>query len=350
MTRDRKTTPVIAFTEAQRQVAMARFAVLQPHLEEDVPLARAARQAGVPIRTAERWLARYRQKGLAGLARPVRRDAAIHRLPADLVALIEGLGLKKPRASAAAIHRRVRDVATAQGWPLPSYSTVYAILAALNPAMVTLAHEGAAAFRDRYELIYRHRAEAPNAIWQADHTLLDLLILDEASKPARPWLTTVVDDYSRAVAGTMVFLDAPSTLQTSLALRQAIWRKADPSWPVCGIPDVLYVDHGSDFTSTHLDQVAASLRFRLVYSTVARPQGRGKVERLFGTLNTEPPPRAARASAAREAGDAAPLVLGRTGLRAHRLHHRHVSWARAWRDTRNASGRLARHRLPTALA
>jgi putative transposase len=97
----------------------------------------------------------------------------------------------------------------------------------------------------------------------------------------------VVDDYSRAVAGTMVFLGAPSTLQTSLALRQAIWHKADPSWPVCGIPDVLYVDHGSDFTSHHLEQVAASLRFRLVYSAVARPQGRGKIERLFGTLNTE---------------------------------------------------------------
>jgi putative transposase len=287
MARDSKTIPVIALTEAQRQLAMERFAVLQPHLEEDVPLARVAREAGGPIRTAERWLARYRQKGLAGLARPVRSDAAVRRLPADLVALIEGLGLKKPRTSAAAIHRRVSDIATAQGWRPPSYSTVYAILAALDPAMMTLAHEGTAAFRDRYELIYRHRAEAPNAIWQAEHTLLDLLILDEASKPVRPWLTTVVDDYSRAVAGTMVFLGAPSTLTTSLALRQAIWRKADPSWPVCGIPDVLYVDHGSDFTSHHLEQVAASLRFRLVYSAVARPQGRGKIERLFGTLNTE---------------------------------------------------------------
>ena len=29
------------------------------------------------------------------------------------------------------------------------------------------------------------------------------------------------------------------------------------------------------------------MRFRLVYSAVARPQGRGKIERLFGTLNTE---------------------------------------------------------------
>jgi putative transposase len=287
MARDSKTTPVIALTEAQRQMAMERFAVLQPHLDEAVPLACAARQAGVPVRTAERWLARYRQQGLAGLARPVRRDAGGHRLPADLVACIEGLGLKKPRTSAAAIHRRVRDVALTHGWPLPSYSTVYAILAALDPAIVTLAQEGAAAFRDRYELIYRHRADAPNAMWQADHTLLDLLILDETGQPARPWLTTVVDDYSRAVAGFMVFLGAPSTLQTSLALRQAIWRKADPAWPVCGIPDVLYVDHGSDFTSTHLAQVAASLRFRLVYSAVARPQGRGKVERLFGTLNTE---------------------------------------------------------------
>jgi putative transposase len=47
------------------------------------------------------------------------------------------------------------------------------------------------------------------------------------------------------------------------------------------------VDHGSDFTSTHLEQVAADLHFQLVYSSVGRPQGRGKVERLFGTLNTE---------------------------------------------------------------
>jgi len=114
-----------------------------------------------------------------------------------------------------------------------------------------------------------------------------LLILDQGGKPARPWLTTVVDDHSRAVTGYMVFLGAPSALNTSLALRHAIWRKADPAWPVCGIPDVLYVDHGSDFTSQHLDQVAAALRIQMTYSAVGRPQGRGKVERLFGTINTE---------------------------------------------------------------
>jgi putative transposase len=153
--------------------------------------------------------------------------------------------------------------------------------------MVTLAQDGVAAFRDRYELIYRHRAEGPNAIWQADHTLLDVMVLDANGQAVRPWLTIIIDDFSRVVAGYTIFLGAPTALQTALALRQAIWRKANAAWPVCGIPDVLHVDHGSDFTSTHLEQVAADLHFQLVYSTVGRPQGRGKVERLFGTLNTE---------------------------------------------------------------
>ena len=152
---------------------------------------------------------------------------------------------------------------------------------------LTLAHEGEAAFRDRYELVHRHRADRPNATWQADHTQLDILIIDANGKEARPWLTTVIDDHSRAVASYMVFLGAPSALNTSLALRQAIWRKARPDWHVCGIPDVPHVDHGSDFTSVRLDQAAADLRIRLIYSAVARPQGRGKIERLFRTINTE---------------------------------------------------------------
>src|SRR6266478_4436255 len=153
--------------------------------------------------------------------------------------------------------------------------------------MVTLAQDGPAAFRDRYELLYRHRAEGPNAIWQADHTLLDGMVLDANGEAVRPWLTLILDDYSRAVAGYTIFLGAPTALQTALALRQAMWSKPHAAWPVCGIPDVLHVDHGSDFTSTHLEQVAADPHFQLVYSTVGRPQGRGKVERLFGTLNTE---------------------------------------------------------------
>jgi putative transposase len=280
--------PALAeLTAPKREQAMGRYAVLRPHLEQDVPLARSALAAGVPVRTAERWLARYRLDGLVGLARAPRTDLGRSQAAAEVIETIEGLYLSKPRPSVATIRRRLLKVAKERRWTVPSYTSIYRIVRRLDPGMVTLAHEGHAAYRDQFELIHRFRAPKPNAIWQADHTQLDLHILDAGGRPARPWLTTIIDDHSRVLAGYSVFLGAPSTLQTSLALRQAIWRKAEPRWPVCGIPDVLYVDHGSDFTSQHLEQVAADLRFQLVYSTVARPQGRGKVERLFSTLNTE---------------------------------------------------------------
>ena len=52
-------------------------------------------------------------------------------------------------------------------------------------------------------------------------------------RPARPRLTAILDDFNGAVAGYAVNLGAPSALQTALALRQAIWREADPPWTVC---------------------------------------------------------------------------------------------------------------------
>ncbi|MGW4095068.1 Mu transposase C-terminal domain-containing protein [Nocardia sp. NPDC004750] len=272
-------------SETERRAAMDRFEVLRPHLEDDVPLTRAAAHAGVPLRTAQRWLRRYRDKGLAGLVRRPRTSSG-RRTEAELVRVIEGMALRCPRPSLAAITRRAARLATERGWAPVSYNTVRSIVTGLDPALLTLAHDGPAAFRDTYELVYRRRAEYPNAMWQADHTQLDLLVLDAAT-PRRPWLTVVLDDHSRAVTGYTVTLGAPSALNTSLALRQAIWTKSDPGWPMCGIPEVLYVDHGSDFTSDHLVQVAVDLKFRITHSTVARPQGRGKVERLFGSINTE---------------------------------------------------------------
>ena len=227
----------------RRAEAMRRLAVLRPHLEDDVPLARAAREAGVPLRTAQRWLAHYRRSGRAGLARAERTDRGRRRLPEDLVRAVEGMALARPPPSAAAIHRRLADLAAERGWPVPAARTIRAIVAHLGPAMRTLAQEGPAAYRDRYELIHRHRAARPNAVWQCDHTELDILVAGPAGKPLRPWLTIVLDDHSRAVAGYSLLTEAPSALNTALALRQAIWRKGDPDWPICGIPDVLYVDH-----------------------------------------------------------------------------------------------------------
>jgi len=93
--------------------------------------------------------------------------------------------------------------------------------------LVTLAHEGTKAYSEAFELVLRREADAPNAIWQADHTPLDILLIRPDGEIAKPWLTVVIDDYSRAVAGYFLSFEDPSSLHTSLALRQAIWRKED---------------------------------------------------------------------------------------------------------------------------
>ncbi|MGN7969824.1 Mu transposase C-terminal domain-containing protein [Microbacterium sp. 22296] len=266
---------------------LERWRILRLHVEDQVPLAALARESGISTRTLQRWHQLYKKHGLAGLDDSARRDKGRRRTHPATVTTIERLALTRPRPSIATLHRLTVEECLRDSRPAPSYATVRQIVQALDPALVTLALEGPASYRDRHELVFRRRAERPNQIWQADHTELDILIIGANGKPERPWLTTVMDDYSRSICGYMVFTGAPSSLNTALALRQAIWRKTDPAWAMCGIPDVLHVDHGSDFTSHHLERTAVELHLRLIFSTVGRPQGRGKIERFFGTINTE---------------------------------------------------------------
>lgn len=250
-----------------------------------MPLSRVAKDQGIPLRTARRWVRHYRQEGLAGLVRKARHDKDKPRLSEALQQIIEGLALQKPPPSIATVHRKAAEAAEKLGERPPSYSLIYALIRKLEPALLTMAHEGTKSYSDRFELVHRREAEAPNAIWQADHSELDILVKDDEGKPRKPWLTIILDDYSRAVAGYMLFFSAPSAIQTALALRQAIWRKSQAGWHVCGIPQGLYTDHGSDFTSQHIEQVTADLKIQLIFSTVGKPRGRGKIERFFRSLS-----------------------------------------------------------------
>ncbi|MFC4117511.1 Mu transposase C-terminal domain-containing protein [Nonomuraea zeae] len=227
----------------------------------------------------------WRTGGLDGLAKAGRRDKGLRRFPEELVAFVEGLALRKPQPSAAKIHRQAESLARARDWPVPAYRTVAAIVADLDPALVMLGVEGAKKYREAYDLVFRREAAKPNEIWQADHTELDIWVIDDKGRPARPWLTVIEDDHSRAAAGYAVNLEAPSALTTALAFRQAIWRKSEPGWHVCGIPTVFHLDHGSDFTSAHLEQVMADLKVRPVFTLTGQPHGHGKVERFIGTVN-----------------------------------------------------------------
>jgi putative transposase len=88
-----------ALSESARQLALDRFGVLRPCLEDGVPLAAVAREQGLQLRRLQRWMRAYRREGLSGLARKPYSDRGHPTLSAPLQQLIEGLALRRPRLS-----------------------------------------------------------------------------------------------------------------------------------------------------------------------------------------------------------------------------------------------------------
>jgi transposase InsO family protein len=62
------------------------------------------------------------------------------------------------------------------------------------------------------------RLKGPNQIWQADHTQLDLRAKRDDGQLGRPWLSVIIDDYSRAIVGFLLSFNSSSALQTALVL------------------------------------------------------------------------------------------------------------------------------------
>nr|WP_308471160.1 MULTISPECIES: helix-turn-helix domain-containing protein [unclassified Rathayibacter] len=144
---------------------LERWRILRLHVEDQVPLAALARESGIGARTLQRWHQLYRRDGLAGLDDAARTDKGGRRTDPATVAAIEGLALTRPRPSIATLHRLTVEGCLRDGRPAPSYAAVRQIVQALDPALVTLALEGPASYRDRHELVFRRRAERPNQIW-----------------------------------------------------------------------------------------------------------------------------------------------------------------------------------------
>jgi putative transposase len=160
-------SPLTALSEAQRTQALERFTTIRLALEKETTQAQMARTHQISPRTVQRWIKRYREFGLAGLADSVRSDKGRSRtLPPAAIALIEGLALQTPPRSAAAIHRQVTAIAKDQGWNPPSYARVRQIIKKLDPALVTFAHQGAAVYREEFDLLYRREATHANAMWK----------------------------------------------------------------------------------------------------------------------------------------------------------------------------------------
>src|SRR4029077_8809051 len=110
------------------------------------------------------------------------------------------------------------------------------------------------------------------------------LVVDPPGPPARPWLTVILDDRSRAVPGYALNLTARSALQTALALRQVIWRKTDPAWRGFGVARTGALSHRASGAqsnlSHHPDQVVEEVLLNDLAVIPARHRAEVDLDRL----------------------------------------------------------------------
>ncbi|MBD2655537.1 Mu transposase C-terminal domain-containing protein [Synechocystis sp. FACHB-383] len=259
-----------------------------------------AQRLGISVRSVQRLFKRYQEEGIAVLTSSCRKDRGHHRIGEEWSDFILNTykkgneGSRRMNPKQVAIRVQVRSQELGEDKP-PSYRTVLRVLEpVINKKKKSIRSPGwqgsmlSVKTRDGFDLDISYS----NQVWQCDHTRADVLLVDKCGNLlGRPWLTTVIDSYSRCIVGINIGFDAPSSQVVALALRHAVLPKQYGAeyklhcdWGTFGLPQYLFTDGGKDFRSNHLSEIASQLSF--VLKLRDRPSEGGIVERPFGTLNT----------------------------------------------------------------
>ena len=208
---------------------------------------------------------------------------------------IESLFLQPERPTLAKLGRDIRTICRGAGLKPPSRSAIAARVSARSLKELVRAREGAAAARARFALVRTGlRPRAPLDIVQIDHTKVDVQLVDDFARAplGRPWLTLLLDVFSRCVLGFAISFDAPSAAGVALAIAQGVlpksaWleeRRLTLTWPMHGMPRALHLDNAREFHSGALERGCQQHGIRMHYRPPATPRFGGHIERLMGTL------------------------------------------------------------------
>jgi putative transposase len=257
-----------------QQVALFRYQVICPALEPGL----STKQRGTIVRgiagrahdgpfggqvrysreTLDRWIRRYRAGGFDALAPSLRQPGA--RIDAQHFELAAALKRENPARTTAQV---VRILRASTGWA-PSESTLlrhFHYLQLMGPA----GGQSTTVFG-------RFEAAEVNERWVGD------ALHGPKVAGRKVFLFAFLDDHSRLAVGYR-FGFAEDTVRLAAALQPALASR--------GVPGQVYVDNGSAFVDAWLLRACGKLGIRLVHSTPHRPQGRGKIERFFRTVNEQ---------------------------------------------------------------
>ena len=112
-----------------------------------------------------------------------------------------------------------------------------------------------------------------NELWQADTMFGPYTTHGNGRTQTK--LIAFIDDASRVVChGEFFFAENTETLIQ--ALRSALYKR--------GVPEAMYVDHGSIYTSKEISQICERLGCLLCHAPVRDGAAKGKIERFFRTV------------------------------------------------------------------
>ena len=248
--------------------------------------------------------------------RTVRRWLSVYRSNPDIVALLprqrgQRLGNRRLKPNSERLLGEVIDVWAARAERLPVSWIVEECRSRARPRRLDAPGRRAieARLRDRgLDALSRQRfvertdpaitltprTRQALAIVQIDHTLVDIMVVDEVLRQSmgRPWITVAIDIATRVVLGFALRLDPPSATSVGLALAMAClpkneWlkeRNLDLEWAPAGIPKLIHMDNGKEFHSLALRRGCERYGISLEYRPLSRPQFGGHIERYLGTL------------------------------------------------------------------
>jgi putative transposase len=210
--------------------------------------------------TLDRWISQWRRSGFDALVPSPRQSQP--RTPAEVLELAVALKKENPGRSAAQVRR---ILSLQHGWA-PDERTLQRMFVRTGLNALSATGPATPGSFGRFE------ADRPNEIWTGD------ALHGPRVDGRKTYLFAFVDDHSRAVVGHRWGF-AEDTVRLAAALRPALAAR--------GVPGHIYVDNGSAFVDSWLLRACAKLGIKLVHSAPGRPQGRGKIERFFRTVNDQ---------------------------------------------------------------
>lgn len=290
------------------QEAKRRYEIIRPLLDkadrsrQDV--AERGKAYGHHTNTLYDWIRRYEDSHLLTALLPrIRSDKGTTKLTAEIETIIETVieseYLTKQRKSQQKVCDEVRKRCLNAGIEPPHNNTIRNRLKLLAGEQVMAKRKGRKAADQAYSPIEGSfpGANWPLAVIQIDHTLLDIILVDDIDRRpvGRPWITLAIDVFSRMVVGFYVSFDPPGALSAGQCLANAILPKEawlakhgiKGEWPCWGVPVKLHMDNAKEFRGNMLKRACDEYGIDIEWRPVARPHFGGHIERLLGTFAKE---------------------------------------------------------------